>query len=212
MTAPAQSPRPVISVLSASPPASVPQTATTIADDPTKWLPTRPGSPPAGSLAASPIVKHPLPHISHPHSIVAKQPGASSAVPSARQPPRECLQWLRSLNLETPVTPTTLANGYLIAEIFSRYFPPHALAGRVPRANQRLPIDAIVRSHPTNAVAGMADVAEEGDVSNSKSLLARDGFPMHSFQNGCGSQSKSRNWAQLRKFLAGDWDWTYRQM
>ncbi|KAI9176021.1 spermatogenesis-associated protein 4 [Blastocladiella emersonii ATCC 22665] len=136
---------------------------------------TRPASPPVGLAVTVPGTAAPIAvtHILTPSKPTSRPtPSTGTSAPSTLvQPPRECLQWLRSLNLTTPVTPATLANGYLVAEIFSRYFPA-ASATRGLHYRRR------------------ADESEDVD-----------GFSLYRFQNGCGTACKARNWAQLRRFL-----------
>ncbi|KNE63126.1 hypothetical protein AMAG_08289 [Allomyces macrogynus ATCC 38327] len=110
-------------------------------------------------------------------------------------PPRECLQWLRALNLDVPVSATTLANGYLVGAIFERYYPP-----RVPPA-------------PAHTTSPLTSPMRHNNRAHSPSSPTRrrpravagrtyEPFALASLQNGCSTACKARNWHLIRRYLA----------
>ncbi|KNE62127.1 hypothetical protein AMAG_07373 [Allomyces macrogynus ATCC 38327] len=115
-------------------------------------------------------------------------------------PPRECLQWLRALNLDVPVSATTLANGYLVGAIFERYYPPRTVP--VP-ARTTSPSSSPIR-HDTRAHSPSATTTSSPTRHRPRAVTGRtsEPFALASLQNGCSTACKARNWHLIRRYLA----------
>ncbi|KAJ3365009.1 hypothetical protein GGF32_000667 [Allomyces javanicus] len=108
-------------------------------------------------------------------------------------PPRECLQWLRALNLDVSVSATTLANGYLVGAIFERYYPP-----RVPAPARTTSPSSSPTRHDNRAQSPTQSRRRPRAVTG----RAYEPFALASLQNGCSTACKARNWHLIRRYLA----------
>ncbi|KAI9219630.1 hypothetical protein BC828DRAFT_157555 [Blastocladiella britannica] len=127
----------------------------------------------------------------------------SGASPAPGQPPRECLLWLRSLNLDSRPTPQLLANGFLLAEIFSRYFPRISTSPTNKSRQMHRRSDTSSRSSNDIQPQRLRRRNAAGDATTRTPTLE---FPFYSFTNGCGTTAKAENWALLRRFLERQFD------
>ncbi|KAJ3372714.1 hypothetical protein GGF31_001739 [Allomyces arbusculus] len=109
-------------------------------------------------------------------------------------PPRECLQWLRALNLDVPVSATTLANGYLVGAIFERYYPP-----RMTTSPLCSPTRHNNRAHSPSATASSSPARRRPRAVTGRTY---EPFALASLQNGCSTACKARNWHLIRRYLA----------
>lgn len=105
---------------------------------------------------------------------------------------REILKWLQSLDLSYSIknVKRDFSNGFLVAEIFSRYFPMDVQV--------RPPLDFAPKMYP---YAPFPYKYPSPPLILTFGSLPLNPLQMHSYDNGISLTKKLGNWALLEKFF-----------